>query len=182
MPGGAFQLSPDRVPFLDILSGGRIGPQGSRGFSGAQIEQIRRTVRRTPEVMVKVTGGGRTTSAVAADLAYISQHGDLELETDEGQRVSKPAQKELLKDWHLELTAGQWHVEVVANNGQESPIEFDINVAEGLAPWVDTSLWIGWPAAVVGLFAVHQFLVRRRPRVVIRNSVSHGDRLNHGSR
>jgi hypothetical protein len=85
-----------------------MGPPGSRGFSGAQIEQIRRTVRRTPEVMVKVTGGGRTTRAVAAHLSYISQHGDVELETDEGQRVTKQAQKELVRDWHLELTAGPY--------------------------------------------------------------------------
>jgi hypothetical protein len=34
--------SADR-PFLDIFSGGRAGPRASNGFSGAQIEQIRRT-------------------------------------------------------------------------------------------------------------------------------------------
>ncbi len=96
-------------PFLDLFSGGRAGPAGSSGFSGAQIEQIRRTVNRTPEVMVKVTsGGGRTVGAVAAHLSYISRHGRLEIESDEGERVSKDGQKALLKDWHLELTAGQY--------------------------------------------------------------------------
>ena len=99
----------DGRPFLDLVSGGRAGPRGSNGFSGAQIEQIRRTVRRTPEVMVKVTtGGGKTLGAVAAHLSYISRHGRLEIETDEGERVSKDGQKALLKDWHLELTAGQY--------------------------------------------------------------------------
>jgi hypothetical protein len=100
---------PAARPFLDLVSGGRAGPRGSNGFSGAQIEQIRRTVRRAPEVMVKVTtGGGKTLGAVAAHLAYISRHGRLEIETDEGERVSKDGQKALLKDWHLELTAGQY--------------------------------------------------------------------------
>ncbi|MDE2136242.1 MAG: relaxase/mobilization nuclease domain-containing protein [Gammaproteobacteria bacterium] len=58
--------------------------------------------------MVKVTGGGRKIGAVAAHLAYISHQGELDLETDEGQRVSREGQKELLRSWHLELSAGQY--------------------------------------------------------------------------
>ena len=67
----AVRLPTDGRPFLDLLSLGRPGPSGR--FSPAQIEQIRRTVSRTPEVMVKVTGGGTKTGAVAAHLAYISR-------------------------------------------------------------------------------------------------------------
>ena len=96
-------------PYLDLFSGGRAGPSESRGFSAAQIEQIERTVMgRTPEVMVKVTGGGRGVGAVAAHLSYISQHGKLDLETDDGQHVFREGQKELLRSWHLELTRGQY--------------------------------------------------------------------------
>lgn len=109
MPRRVVLTPPANRPFLDLVSGGRAGPRGSNGFSGVQLEQIRRTVRRTPEVMVKVTtGGGRTLGAVAAHLAYISRHGRLEIETDDGERVSKDDQKALLKGWHLELTAGQY--------------------------------------------------------------------------
>ncbi|MGH8131824.1 MAG: relaxase/mobilization nuclease domain-containing protein [Steroidobacteraceae bacterium] len=93
---------------MDFFSGGRWGPPRSGGFSAAQIEQIRRTVRGTPEVMVKVTGGGKKVGAVAAHLSYISQEGEIELETDEGQRVSREGQNALLRDWHLELTSGQY--------------------------------------------------------------------------
>jgi hypothetical protein len=85
-----------------------MGPRHRDRFSGAQVEQIRRTVRRTAEVMVKVTGGGRNRGAVAAHFAYISGNGELEIETDEGERVSMDGQKALLKDWHLELSAGQY--------------------------------------------------------------------------
>jgi hypothetical protein len=95
-------------PLLDIFSAGRAGPQSRLHFSRAQIEQIARTVRRTPEVMVKVTGGGGSSGAVSAHFGYISRHGELEIETDEGERISKEAQKEFLEDWHLELTAGQY--------------------------------------------------------------------------
>lgn len=95
-------------PLLDIFSAGRAGPQLRLHFSDAQIEQIARTVRRVPEVMVKVTGGGMSAGAVSAHFAYISRHGELEIETDEGERIPKEAQKEFLEDWHLELTAGQY--------------------------------------------------------------------------
>jgi hypothetical protein len=58
--------------------------------------------------MLTGTGGRRRIRAVAAHLAYISRHGELDLETDDGQRVSKDDQKELLRSWHLELSAGQY--------------------------------------------------------------------------
>ena len=95
--------------FLDLFSEGRAGPQPGR-FTGDQIEHIRRTVRRTPEVMVKVTGGGRSVGAVAAHLGYISHHGELGIETDEAEQVSKDGQRALLRDWHLELSAGQYRM------------------------------------------------------------------------
>ena len=96
-------------PFLDLFSRGRAGPSESARFTPAQIEHIRRTVMgRTPEVMVKVTGGGRRVRGVAAHLAYISRHGTLDLETDDGQCVSREGQKEFLKTWHLELSPGQY--------------------------------------------------------------------------
>jgi hypothetical protein len=96
------------APTLDIVSHARRGPTQSTRITIGQIEQVRRTVRRVPEVMVKVTGGGRKVGAVAAHLFYISHNGELELETDDGQRVPKEGQKELLRDWHLELSAGQY--------------------------------------------------------------------------
>jgi len=58
--------------------------------------------------MVKVTGGGRTVKAVAAHLVYISHDGELQLETDDGERVSQAGQKDLLRGWHLDLSAGQY--------------------------------------------------------------------------
>ena len=100
------RVASDGPPLLNIFSAGRAGSRAS--LSLAQMEQIRRTVRRIPEVMVKVTGGGRGLRAVAAHLAYISHRGEVELESDRGEHVSDGGQKELLKTWHLELSAGQY--------------------------------------------------------------------------
>jgi hypothetical protein len=58
--------------------------------------------------MVKVTGGGKRFGAVAAHFSYISQRGQLDLETDRGERVQADAQKGLLASWHLDLSAGQY--------------------------------------------------------------------------
>lgn len=103
-----FRVQGSDRPLLDIFSVGRAGPQSRLHFSRAQIEQIARTVRRTPEVMVKVTGGGTSGGAVSAHFGYISRHGELEIETDEGEWIPKEAQNKFLEDWHLELTAGQY--------------------------------------------------------------------------
>ena len=46
--------------------------------------RIEATVRRAPQVMVKVTGGGRGMLAIAAHLRYISKNGRLDIEDDRG--------------------------------------------------------------------------------------------------
>jgi hypothetical protein len=70
------------------------------------VAQIARTVRRTPEVMVKVSGGGSTPGAVAAHFQYVSRNGELELETGDGDHVQgKDEMKSLVEDWGLDLDA-----------------------------------------------------------------------------
>ena len=98
---------PGTTPAVDLLSLGRVGPSGR--LSPAQIHQIQRIVRRVPEVMVKVTSGGTKMGAVAAHFSYISRKGEFAIENDEGERIiGRDAQKDLLNDWHLELSAGQY--------------------------------------------------------------------------
>jgi len=59
-------------------------------------------VRRAPQVMVKVTGGGRGMKAIAAHMRYISKNGRLEIEDDRGQSVrGKEAVRELVDDWRF---------------------------------------------------------------------------------
>src|SRR4051794_38833737 len=44
-------------------------------------------VRRAPQVMVKVTGGGRGMNAIAAHFRYISKNGRLEIEDERGETM-----------------------------------------------------------------------------------------------
>ena len=55
--------------------------------------RIEATVRRAPQVMVKVTGGGRGMKAIAAHLRYISKCGRLEIEDDRVATVYPAARK-----------------------------------------------------------------------------------------
>ena len=59
-------------------------------------------VRRAPQVMVKVTGGGRGMAAIAAHLRYISKVGRLPIEDDRGlEREGKDALRDLADQWRL---------------------------------------------------------------------------------
>jgi Relaxase/Mobilisation nuclease domain len=110
---GVIRLPNDGPRLFEVVSYGRAGSQMPGRFSRAQIDQISRTVRRIPEVMVKVTGGGTRRGAVAAHFAYISRRGSLEIETDEGERIGRrEEQQRLIDDWHLELTAGQYRRQI----------------------------------------------------------------------
>lgn len=108
MAGTVLRVPREGRTLLDIFSAARAGPPGSARFTPAQVEQISRTVRRVPEVLVKVSGGATRVGAVSAHLSYISRRGQLEIETDDGDRIGKDEQRELLKSWHLELSPGQY--------------------------------------------------------------------------
>lgn len=106
-----FRLGEDRQTALDLVSYGRRGPGRPGRFEPEQIAQISRTVRRAPEVMVKVSGGGNSLGAVAAHFRYITRKGALELETEDGERVTgNDAARKVVEDWDLELdlTLDRW--------------------------------------------------------------------------
>lgn len=91
---------------LDIVSYGRRGPSAPKVFSPEQVAQLDRTARGAPEVMVKVSGGGKDAGGVQAHFEYIDRHGTLEIETDDGQQLlGDEASKELMRDWNLDVTA-----------------------------------------------------------------------------
>lgn len=95
----------DAKPILDIASYARRGPGRRDRLSKDEVELIARTVGRTPEVMVKVLSrGGKDLKAVGRHIAYLNRGGDLEVETDDGQRLSgKGVDKEVLESWDLDL-------------------------------------------------------------------------------
>jgi len=92
-------------PLLDIASYARRGPGRRDHLSHDETELIERTARRTPEVMVKVLSrGGQDLKAIGRHLGYLNRGGEVDIETDDGQRLSgKGVEKELLEDWDLDL-------------------------------------------------------------------------------
>jgi hypothetical protein len=64
--------------------------------------------------MVKVlTHGGQDLKSVERHLAYLNRKGELDIETDEGERLSgKGVEKELLEDWDLDLEEDRRRVDL----------------------------------------------------------------------
>lgn len=59
-------------------------------------------VRRAPQVMVKVTGGGRSMRAIAAHFRYISKNGRLEIEDQRGETMrGKDTLYDLAEEWRF---------------------------------------------------------------------------------
>ena len=78
------------------------GDIGLRDRAAVIRQRIERTEARTPQVVVKVTGGGRGMAAIAAHLRYISKGGKLSIEGDRGlEREGKEALRDLVEQWRL---------------------------------------------------------------------------------
>ena len=99
---------------LDIVSYGRRGPGAPAALNIEQIEQVKRTVGRSPEVMVKVSGGAREAGGVRAHLQYLDRHGKLEIETDEGVVLrGRGIAEGLISDWQLDLCRSHYRAKPV---------------------------------------------------------------------
>jgi len=108
-------------PLLNIASYGRRGP-GHPLPSKADIAHISRTVRRVPEVVVKVSGGARSLRGVAQHLDYIGREGRGEVQTDDGEHLQgKGFEKALLEDWDLDLEAQPRRSERAIAAGRKPP-------------------------------------------------------------
>jgi hypothetical protein len=110
-------------PLLDVVSYGRGGPSESgERLTPAQVEQVRRTALRTPEAVVKVLPrASNDLKAVGKHLDYIGRNGELELETDDGDRLSGRIGKDVLDDWDLDLDDVRRQAGLAATNGRKPP-------------------------------------------------------------
>ena len=81
----------------------RLDAGAMRQRAAAIRERIEATVvRRAPQVMVKVTGGGRGMQAIAAHFRYISKNGRLDMEDERGETLrGRDAVHELTEDWRF---------------------------------------------------------------------------------
>jgi hypothetical protein len=122
MPKRTFRIR-EGEPLLDIASYGRGSPSGSGGsFTPAQLEQIRRTVGRAPEVVVKVLPrASNDLKAVGKHFDYIGRKGELELETDDGERMGGRIGKDLLDDWDLDIDDVRRQATLAATKDRKPP-------------------------------------------------------------
>lgn len=95
---------PKEEPLLNIASYARGGPRAADRLTPSQIEQIRLTVNRAPEAVVKVLPrSSNDLKAVGKHIDYIGRRGNLELEGDDGQRLQGRVAEALLEDWDLDI-------------------------------------------------------------------------------
>jgi hypothetical protein len=94
----------------------KLNADSARQRAAAIRERIEATVvRRAPQVMVKVTGGGRGMKAIAAHFRYISKNGRLDMEDERGETMrGKDALPELADDWRF----GGTLIDDIAEPGQ----------------------------------------------------------------
>ncbi len=89
-------------------------------------------VRRAPQVMVKVTGGGRGMRAIAAHFRYVSRNGRLDIEDDRGETFNGAhAVRALADDWRF---SGGLIPEEAADGGQREAFNIMLSMPRGTDP------------------------------------------------
>ncbi|MGJ7498442.1 relaxase/mobilization nuclease domain-containing protein [Variovorax sp. RT4R15] len=154
---------------LDIVSYGRRGPGGTLRLNSEQVEQVKRTVSRVPEVMVKVSGGARDCGGAKAHLKYIGRHGKLDLETDDGRSVlGRDVADDLAADWQLDLCRSQY---------KPKPAEGEKDTRAKLVHNIVLSMPAGTPPEKVlnaaRIFARENFALQYRYAMVLHTDQAH---------
>lgn len=114
---------PKETPLLDIFACGSSALHENGGrLSPEQVEQIRRTVQRTPEVTVKVLSrASNDLTAAGKHLDYIGRYGKLPLEMDDGEQTEGRCGMELLEQWDLDIDDVRRQAGLVSTNGRKPP-------------------------------------------------------------
>ena len=122
MPKRTFRIR-EGEPLFDLVSHGRGGPRETGGrFTSAQVDQIRRTVQRAPEALVKVLPrDSNDLKAAGKHLDYIGRYGKLDLESDDGERLQGRIGKALLDDWDLDIDDARRQSKLAATKNRRPP-------------------------------------------------------------
>jgi hypothetical protein len=166
MPSG---MANERL--FDLVSYARRGPGRRNHLSPGEIAQVARTVRRTPEVMVKVLSRGRQDlKAVGRHLDYLRlrDEGELGLETDDGQRLTgDTVTQELVESWDLDLEEHRRRSDLDARGGGSTKLVHKLlfSMPAGTPP--DKVL------AAVKNFAREEFGLKHRYAMVLHTDEPH---------
>jgi hypothetical protein len=156
-------------PLLDIASHARRGPGRRDRLTPVELGLIQRTVRRTPEVMVKVLPkDSNNLRSVARHLNYIGRYGELGLETDESDHIQgRSAGQQLLNEWDLDL--------------DENRRDLDLYAALGRAPKLVHKILLSMPPGTppegvlvaARNFAREEFALKHRYALVLHTDEPH---------
>jgi hypothetical protein len=116
-------MTDEAEPLFDIVAYGRGAPSHRCSLLPAEIKHVARIVGRTPEVMVKVINkGAHTHVGVRRHFDYIGRKGDVELETDDGERLrGRDIGNALHEEWNLDLTNERGKTNLTASKPKEPP-------------------------------------------------------------
>jgi hypothetical protein len=154
---------------FDIVSYARRGPGRTDRLSPTQVEQVMRTVRRVPEVMVKVSGGGTSPKGVVAHFKYLNRRPEFEIETDDGEHLQGRGQgKGLVEDWDLELDAAESQSAYRGRPGRK-PVKLVHNVVLSMPSGTSAKGLLAASRA----FAREQFALKHRYAMVLHTDQPH---------
>jgi hypothetical protein len=109
-------------------------PLRRRGTRPAGVARVRQTLaattRKAPEVVVKISGGGRGMRAIRAHLDYISRNGQVVLENQDGDLI---AGRDEIRDLKDEFQFGGFGVP------EESAVREAFNIVFSMPPGTDRS-------------------------------------------
>jgi hypothetical protein len=156
----------------------KLGALAARQRAAAIRERIEATVvRRAPQVMVKVTGGGRGMKAIAAHFRYISKNGRLEIEDERGETArGKDSLRELADDWRF----GGSLIEDVSDRREAFNVM--LSMPRGTDPL--TVQWAAREFAHIELadhkyvMVLHDHQANPHVHISVRAESKHGKRLN----
>jgi hypothetical protein len=154
-----------------------------RGQSAKQrADAIRRrieatAVRRAPQVMVKVTGGGRGMKAIAAHFRYISKNGRLDIADEKGDVTrGREAVRELVDDWRFGGT-------FIADEGdRREAFNIMLSMPRGTDPLIVQRAAREFAEAELAdhkyLMVLHDHQANPHVHLSVRAESKHGTRLN----
>ena len=134
-------------------------------------------VRRAPQVMVRVTGGGRGMRAIAAHLRYISKNGRLDMEDERGRtQRGRDAVRELVDDWRY----GGSRIEEVSDRREAFNIM--LSMPRGTDPmsvqWAAREFARSELADHKYVMVLHDHQANPHVHISVRAESKHGKRMN----
>ena len=153
----------------------------ARQRAAAIRERIEATVvRRAPQVMVKVTGGGRGMKAIAAHFRYIGKNGRLDIEDERGETMrGKDTLPELADDWRF----GGTLIEDIAELGQRrEAFNIMLSMPHGTDPLIVQRAAREFAKIELAdhkyLMVLHDHQANPHVHISVRAESKHGKRLN----